>query len=468
MRFNHLPLLLIFLLASPLFINCTLSAKAEVAQAPQGLYLGVDAAFANVAQTEQLIDNVSFYTNFFIIGCEQQIGENNGFGIYNETRLTLISQYVYNKGLNFIVYSDDPTYPSESWIENATQDYGSRFMGIYCFDEPGGRQLDQGRWPTFLSADNFTNAADQYVNTLNQALRTGRFAIARSFENPSQCQLFTSDYALYWYDYEAGYNTVFAELGLNSGNEYYSRWLSMALCRGAATAFGQNWGAMITYASTKSPYMESGSQLYDDMILAYDDGAKYIVVFDSNPNFTENILQPSQLAAIKEFWQYAQSHPRVVSTPSDRSAYVLPQDFGYGFRSPNDTIWGLWKVDWDGSASIAFVADISMCTVTFLQMLGSSLDIIYPFSNGTIASLGYQNVIYWNDTSLVPNMPSIPPSSYAVGSFKPTTATPFYINTSPQPHEAAELELYTALAISIVAVCIAGVLLTQRRRRLSA
>ena len=425
----------------------------------------MDAAFADIALTEQLIDNVSSYTNFFIIGCEQQIGENGGFGVYNETRLTLISQYVYAKGLNFIVYSDDPTYPSKQWIGNATENFAGRFMGIYYFDEPGGKQLDQVKWPPVTSADNFTDAADSYVHMLNLYLHDAPFAISRSFETPTQYKLFTSDYGLYWYDYEGGYDTVFAELGLNSGNENYSRQLSMALCRGAATAFNQDWGAIITYSSTKAPYMENSTQLYRDMVLAYDNGAKYVVVFDSNPNFTKTILQPSQLSAIKEFWQYAHDHPRTSAQPGDRSSYVLPLDFGYSFRSPNDTVWGLWNANWNGSASLTFVADVSMCVVTFIQMFGSNLDIIYPDTNGTVGSLGYQNVIYWNDTSLVPNMPSIPPASHAVSSFKPPSVIPFHAPTS-QPHETAHLEFYAAVAGSVVALCIGGVILTSRRRRL--
>ena len=259
-----------------------------------------------------------------------------------------------------------------------------------------------------LSANNFTDAANQYVKTLQSWLRGPQFGITRNFDSPTEFQLFTSDYGLYWYDYEAGYNTVFAEFGFNSGNENYSRQLSMAMCRGAATAFNQNWGVMITWAYTQYPYMENATDLYNDMTLAYNNGAKYIVLFDTNANYTENVLSSQQLGAIKQFWQYAQANPRTVSQPSDRTAYVLPQDFGFGFRSPNDTICGLWNAAWNGSASLAFVADIGMCVVSDLQMLGSNLDIIYPVSNGTLNSLGYKNVMYWNDNTIVPNMPSMP------------------------------------------------------------
>ena len=231
MRFKLLPFLLIILLVSPLLVSCSLTAEAQAAQTSPGLYLGVDAAFVDVAQTEQLIDNVSAYTNFFIIGCEQQTGMNHGFGVYNETRLSLISQYVYAKGLNFIVYSDDPTYPSKNWIGNATDNFGGRFMGIYYFDEPGGKQLDQVKYPPVTSADNFTDAADRYVNMLHLFLRDAPFAISRSFETPAQAHLFTSDYGLYWYDYQGGYDTVFSELGSTAATKTTadkSAWLSAA------------------------------------------------------------------------------------------------------------------------------------------------------------------------------------------------------------------------------------------------
>ena len=41
--------------------------------------------------------------------------------------------------------------------------------------------------------------------------------------------------------------------------------------------------------------MESGPELYNDMVLAYENGAKYIVVFDSNANYTQNVLTQNVL-----------------------------------------------------------------------------------------------------------------------------------------------------------------------------
>ena len=468
MRFKQLAILLSILLISPFFVNCTLTAKADAAQASPGLYVGVDAAFESVAQTEQLIDNVSSYTNFFIIGCAQWIGYSNGFGgVYNETRLTVISQYVYNKGLNFVVYSDDPSYPSKQWLQNATENFGSHFMGIYYFDEPGGKQLDQTQYPAVTSAENFNNAANNYTNTLNSWLISGPYAPTHNFDYPTEYQLFTSDYGLYWYDYEAGYNTVFTEFGNRLGDENYSRQLNMALCRGAATAFNQNWGVMITWAYNQAPYMENGTQLYNDMVLAYNNGAKYIVVFDSNANYTENVLTPTQLNYMKQFWQYVQNNPRTISQPTDRSAYVLPQDFGYGFRGPNDTVFGLWNANWDGATSLNFVADIGMCVYTFLQKFGTNLDVIYPTINQTVESLGYKNVIYWNDTDVIPNMPPMPPQTAATSAYTlPPTIPPQQGN--PQIPYFATIELYAIVAGIVVALAVAGAVLRVRRRQLHA
>lgn len=76
----------------------------------------------------------------------------------------------------------------------------------------------------------------------------------------SDTALFTSDYALYWYDYKSGYDTVFAQF---VGNE--SRERHIALCRGAAEILGKDWGAIIMWKYNQAPYFESGDELYNDL-----------------------------------------------------------------------------------------------------------------------------------------------------------------------------------------------------------
>jgi len=226
--------------------------------------------------------------------------------------------------------------------------------------------------------------------------------------------LFTSDYGLYWFDYLAGYDTVFAEYGWNSGWEDYSRQLNAALVRGAATALNKDWGIMITWAYRQPPYMEPGDELYIDMISAYENGAKYIVVFDSNEGWTENVLEQDHFDAMKQFWQYVQENPRIGIPVGSRSAYVLPENYGEGFRHPDDTIWGIWRADFNvAEGSQNFTTNIRMSIVSLLQMLGPKLDIVYPMADHSVESIGYENVLYWNHTELIPYAQDIPSQSPA-------------------------------------------------------
>jgi hypothetical protein len=67
---------------------------------------------------------------------------------------------------------------------------------------------------------------------------------------------------------------------------------------------------MITWTYDNPPYLESGPELYNDMVAAYQNGAKYILVFDyPKNNATYEILQEEHLEALKQFWQYIKSIP---------------------------------------------------------------------------------------------------------------------------------------------------------------
>jgi hypothetical protein len=204
----------------------------------------------------------------------------------------------------------------------------------------------------------------------------------------SNLTLFTSDYALYWFDYKAGYDVLLAQFGWN-----YSRNLNVALCRGAANIQNKDWGVMITWTYTQPPYLESGSELYNDLVLAYENGAKYILVFDTNENYTHDVLlqEPKRLDALKQFWQYAADNPRASAPNSHGVAYVLPKGYGYGFRGPNDTIWGLWEAD-------NFSLRISTAVGSYIDRFQNRLDIIYDDGLNTSRSYGYSQLIFWNGT----------------------------------------------------------------------
>jgi len=135
--------------------------------------------------------------------------------------------------------------------------------------------------------------------------------------------------------------------------------------------------------------MESGAKLYDDMVLAYQNGAKYILVFDANEGWTENVLMQEHLDAMQKFWTYAQNNPRPQNTASQRTAAVLPEDYAYSFRGPSDRIWGLWSPD-------DLTVNISSSVLSLLETYGGSLDLIYPSSDQD--NVGYRDVIEWNSS----------------------------------------------------------------------
>ena len=353
-----------------LLLNFGFLDKPQIEEAPD-FFVGIDVAYDNIKEIKKLADEVSSYTNLFVIGSR---------GItHNYTRLDETCQYLYDKGLSFLVYREHRA-PQSEWLETAKEKWGERFLGFYAYDEVGGWQLDNQEYKAVYDADNATHAANQFVNNMDQILRS----FTRPYTNETSFPLFTSDYALYWFDYKAGYDVVFAEFGWN-----YSRQLNIALDRGAATIQNKDWGVMITWTYNNPPYIESGAELYKDMILAYNNGAKYILVFDTNKNYTQGILKEEHLAALRQFWNYTKKSPRTIQALSERVAFVLPEDYGYGFRGPNDKIWGFWEAD-------ALSLEISHHLGNFLEEYGTNLDIIY--ADDIKLSELYSKYIFWNGT----------------------------------------------------------------------
>jgi hypothetical protein len=353
------------------------------------LFIGVDAAYDDIQEIKQFVDEVSLYTNTIILGST---------GItHNFSKLDEVSQYIYDKGLYFMIYAHPIANPEQllvqcKWIVDAKPRWGEQFLGLYAYDEPGGRQLDNATLKVIINEDwfakDYEEAADKYVNELsliiNHTIKDQMCGIIYP--------LYTSDYALYWFDYKSGYDVVFAEFGWN-----YSRQLNVALCRGAANIQNKDWGVIITWTYTEPPYLEFGSDLYDDMVLAYENGAKYIIVFDTNKNYTHSVLlnEDGRLNALKEFWQYVKDNPRSSDPIRNRVAYVLPEGYGYGFRGPEDKIWGLWNAD-------AFSLKISTGLGSLITRYQNRLDIIYDDELDYTNYYGYRRLIFWNGTILRP------------------------------------------------------------------
>jgi hypothetical protein len=192
------------------------------------------------------------------------------------------------------------------------------------------------------------------------------------------------------FDYKSGYDVVLAQFGWN-----YSRQLNVGMVRGAATVQGKEWGAIITWTYNNPPYIESGPELYEDLVLAYENGAKYIVIFDSDKNYMRGILENEHLEAMKNFWEYASENPRESHPVKDRLAFVLPENFAYGFRGPLDKIWGLWEAESIPEFSEELCTELNRLMVEY----DKNLDIIY---NDHLELDVYGKYFFWNGTILEP------------------------------------------------------------------
>jgi hypothetical protein len=341
-------------------------------------FVGVDTAYDNVEDIKKLVDEVKDYTNFFGIG-------STGI-VWNFTKLDDVCQYVCDSGLYFMVYMHYHEEINQTqWVAHAKQMWGDCFLGLYVADEFGGRQID-GSYLAVPEADNYTDAANKYVDFVGEFLRhyTGDYL------HSGDLLSITADYALYWFDYKAGYDVVLSEFGWN-----HSRLLNIALNRGAAKMHNKDWGAIITWTYREAPYLESADELYYDMVLAYLSGAKYVIVF----NYAQEKITPygtlteEHLDAMKRFWEYVQTNPErlgIYCPTCTQIAYVLPKDYGWGFRGSIDKVWGLWVDD----LSTQMGKDVDY----LLHTHHLSLDIIYDdpeyYNNLCI----YSKLYFWNGT----------------------------------------------------------------------
>lgn len=340
---------------------------------PGEVFVGVELGYANFEDVSRFVDEVSGYVNLIVIGSLNITT--------NATRLTAVCDYLYAKGLYFVPFMFLTQHVDNAdFFKFAKERWGDRFLGVYLSDEPGGRQFDAPEHRIVDKADNYSDAAQKYVQNLGFAMeyfwtKFGKFKVT----------MFTADYALYWYDFKAGYDVIFAEFGWN-----FSRQLHIALCRGAARMQNKDWGVIITWTYREPPYIEDAETLYNDMVLAYNNGAKYILVFNYPTNVTEyGVLTGEHLYSIKKFGDYVQMSPRSPNTPS--MAYVLPEN-GYCFRSTSDQIWGIWETDelspkiWNEAN--ALVAEHS-----------TNLDIIYE-TPGLDKKQPYKRIVFWNGTTI--------------------------------------------------------------------
>ena len=371
-------------------------------QKPQksDFHVGVSFGGNTTAEAKLLIDRVKNFTNLFVV--------QSGPVSVNETALNEIVDYANASRLDVIVYFGyfNPAYPWQiPWLDYAKQTWGSHFLGVYLNDEPGGQTIDVN-WTGYFNQIKLrdTSIYNQHVPgidlALNGSLPIDNYTAAYHFLNSVETGLglneletrqitsFTSDYALYWFDYQGGYDTIFAEFGSNQSATQITQTIDLA--RGAARMQNKTWGTIITWTYNQPPYLVDGPEMYNQLVTAYTSGAKYAVIFDypQIPGNPYGILTEKHFDALEKFWKNIQTL-KVDNQPD--AALVLPHNYGWGMRTQNEPIWGLWIPD-NTSEHIWNTKE------KLLSQYGTNLDIVYDDAQFPIASKEYQHIYFWNQT----------------------------------------------------------------------
>jgi hypothetical protein len=394
-------ILLMSIATASFLIQCTsLRASAETEQ----FYVGVTFSGNTTAEALPLIDKVKNYTNLFVL--------QSGPVSKNETATTEICEYAVASGLEIIVYFGwlDPDQPWQlPWIVSAKQRWGDKFLGVYYYDEPGGIQLDYNWSGSFSRAKQLNSRYYQFKGPVIDAYLNGS-SMFRNYDDAAAVYLaslkgypdlpalknhsittFVSDYALYWFDYLGGYDVILAQFGWNN-----TLIQDVALVRGAARMQNKSWGAIITWKYNAPPYLDSGEEIYNQMRIAYEAGAKYVIIFN-HPQIEGNaygILSDEHFEALERFWNYAveTSDLRTLSVSGQaQAALVLPRNYGWGMRRPDDRIWY-----WESDEKSHQIWDLSR---RLLSQYGTRLDIVYNDPDFPVTGK-YPKIYFWNSTSV--------------------------------------------------------------------
>jgi hypothetical protein len=393
-----------FVLITILMIAILLTSLGHITykeqKIPENFYFGVSLSSNRTDEAIALIDKVKDYTNFLLI---------NSWEIsINETALDEVCSYAFKNDLSFIVFFDfisldfiagtEHGYPwHHQWVYSAKDRWGDKFLGIYIYEEPGGKQLDTGLFDE-LDHDEFRSRMYENVTTYSEAAEVFVSELPKSWSfhylQNIDVNRYVSDYALYWFDYLAGYNTVFVELGWNQSTPKH-----IGLCRGAARIQEKDWGTIIVWKGVRDHEnpneggtYKSGPEMYQDMLDSYQAGANYVIIFNfpkDPPNNIYGILKEEHFKAMEQFWEYANTFPEDFGKIKGDIVYVLPKDYAWGLRRVDDVIWlPNWGPD---EFSLDIWEDLNKLIVKY----GLRLDIIYDDPHFNIKN--YDEIYYWND-----------------------------------------------------------------------
>lgn len=388
-----------------LTIGITQYNLAETAKQKEEFYIGVAFCGNTTDEAKLLIDKTRDYTNLFVL--------QSGPISKNETAMNIVCDYAVASNLDVIVFLGwfDYSQPWQiPWLDFAQKQWGDRFLGIYLYDEPGGIQIDYNWTQMFHRIKAFDPSFYEVISpylqeAYNESAIRDYSESQRRFDdyivnqvrvkelNDRGIPSFTADYALYWFDYLSGYDTVFVELGWNNSAPKH-----IGLCRGAATVQQKDWGSIIVWNSldqdnTQKGDYKTGPEMFEDMMVSYQTGANYVIVFNyptDPPGNPYGILKDEHFTAIQQFWNYIHQHPEDHGKVKAQAALVLPKNYGWGLRHQDDRIWGYWGPD-------ELSPQIWQLSQNLLDQYGLSLDIVYEDQTFPIETY-YQKIYCWNNT----------------------------------------------------------------------
>jgi len=383
-------------------------------------YVGIAFCGNSTAEAKAVIDRSKDYTNLFVLDTGRSTLSRNQTAVYEICDYATANDLniIINLGIDSVTEDNVTTWfwdaDTADMKKNWTERWGDKFLGMYYNDELGGIQLD-GEWTRFFEESGaHLGAIDFYpMQVLNQiqeklkvhvesGIKPEKYDLEAHFYdlvfkwdpglqrlNDVNITTLTADYGLYWWAYIGGYDVMLAELGWNGSVAQH-----IAQVKGAARLQNKEWGAMITWKYTDVPFLASAKEIYDQMLASYQAGAKYIMIFDYAKDEeginTAAAMTDEHYMALYQFWQdiHTKEYP---DHSKAEAALILPHNYGWGMRNPNDTIWGFWPTD-DKTEQIATNMGI------LLERYGTRLDIVFEDKAYPVTNARYERVYFWNQT----------------------------------------------------------------------
>jgi hypothetical protein len=441
--------LLILIIITAAFVGIMLSQNTTKESKTPQAYVGVAFCGNSVADGKMMIDKVKAYTNLFVLQSGllerdlKSVDELGDYavdaGMYFLPYFGTIIQSSFSVWLDSakqkwgshllgIYYADEPggkmldgnvefkdaltgdTITKTTYGDVAVQKTSGIVINyqlggiIHLYEPKGNSEMSEETFypngtvqiikpaQTSFSYSSYQQLLD--VKPFTDLNDTAERFIARDQNNieflkANATKIFTSDYALYWFDYLAGYDVVLGQVGWNLTLNQ-----QIAQMRGAADAQNKSWGIVITWKYQQPPYLANGSEIFGQMRTAYECGAKYFVLFDyylDSDNGTYGTMRAEHFHALQDFWnKVVNNSTETQGSVRANSVLVLPQNYGWGTRWDGDKIWGIFESDnkthqiWDLMQSIQ-------------NTQGFNWDITFQDSKYPLAG-NYQTICYADDS----------------------------------------------------------------------